>query len=56
VQNARTARRWHKRHPCSKAWRAYLEALSAKGEAIKHAKAAHFKQAVADAAREIIGI
>jgi hypothetical protein len=28
-----------------------LEALNAKGEAIKRAKAAHFKQDVADAAR-----
>jgi DMSO/TMAO reductase YedYZ molybdopterin-dependent catalytic subunit len=34
----------------------YFEALNAKGEAIKRAKAAHFKQAVANAARGSQGI
>jgi hypothetical protein len=56
VRNARRARRWHKRRPCAEAWRVYLEALNAKGEAIKKAKAAHFKQAVAEAARGRRGI
>ncbi len=56
VRSARRARRWHTRRPCAEAWRAYLEALNAKGEAIKKAKAAHFKQAVAEAARGRKGI
>jgi hypothetical protein len=51
VRNARRARRWHTRCPCAEAWRVYLEALGAKREAIMRAKAVHFKQAVADAAR-----
>jgi hypothetical protein len=51
VRNARIARREHWRWPCAEAWRAYPEALSAKGEAIKKAKAVHFRQAVADGAR-----
>jgi hypothetical protein len=49
VRNARRARRWHTRCPCADAWRAYLEALNAKGEAIRKAKAVYFKQAVAEA-------
>jgi hypothetical protein len=56
VRNTRRARRWHKRQPCAEAWRVYLEALSAKGEVIRKAKAAHFKQAVAEAARGRRGI
>jgi hypothetical protein len=56
VRNARRARRWHKRCPCAEAWRVYLEALNAKREAIRIAKAAHFEQAVAKAARERTGI
>ncbi len=56
MRNARRARRWHKRRPCAKAWRVYLEALNAKGEAIRKAKAVHFKQAVAEAARGRRGI
>jgi hypothetical protein len=56
VRNARRARRWHTRHPCDNALRAYVEALNAKGEAIKTAKAALFKQAVAEAARGRKGI
>ncbi len=56
VRNARRARKWHKRHPCAEAWRVYLEALIAKGAAIRKAKAAHFKQAVAEAARGRRGI
>jgi hypothetical protein len=51
VRNARRARRCHTRRPCAEAWRVYLEALNAKGEAIRKAKAAYFKQAVAKAAR-----
>jgi hypothetical protein len=51
VRNARRARREHRRRPCAEAWRVYLEALSAKGLAIQKAKALHFKQAVANAAR-----
>jgi hypothetical protein len=50
LRHARSARREHRRWPCTEAWRAYLEALSAKGEAIKKAKAMQFKQAVADTA------
>jgi hypothetical protein len=38
--------------PCANARGAYLEAPSAKGTAIKVAKAVNFKQAVADAARK----
>ncbi len=34
VGNARRNRKWGRRHPCAEAWRAYLEALSAKGDAI----------------------
>jgi hypothetical protein len=56
VRNARRARRWHTRRPCAEAWRVYLEALCAKGEANKKAKDAHFKQAVAEAARGRKGI
>ncbi len=56
VRNARRARRWHNRRPCAKAWEAYHEALHAKREAIKKAKAVHFKKAVADAARGRGGI
>jgi hypothetical protein len=56
VRNARRARRRHTRRPCAEAWRVYLEALNAKGEAIRKAKAAHFKQAVAEAARGRSGI
>ncbi len=51
VRNARRARRKHRRQPSAEEWRAYLEALSVKGAAIRKAKAAHFKQAVADAPR-----
>ncbi len=51
LRNVRMARRDHRRRPSAEAWTAYLEALSAKGEAIRKAKAAHFKQAVADAVR-----
>ncbi len=56
MRNVRRARRWHKRRPCPEVWRVYLEALNVKGEAIRKAKAAHFKQAVADAAKERKGI
>jgi hypothetical protein len=56
VRIARWARRWRKRRPCAEAWRDYLEALNAKGEAIGKAKAAFFKQAVAEAARRRTGI
>jgi hypothetical protein len=56
VRNVRRARRWHKRRPCTEAWRVYLEAAHVKREVIKKAKAAHFKQAVADAARTSKGI
>ncbi len=56
VRNPRRARRWHTRRPWAEAWRDYLEALIAKGEAIRKAKAAHFKQAVAEAARGRRGI
>jgi hypothetical protein len=51
VTNARRARRWHERRLCAEACRVYLEALNAKGKAIKKVKAVHFKQAVAEAAR-----
>jgi hypothetical protein len=51
VRNARRARRWHTMQPCAEAWGVDLEALHAKGEAIEIAKAAHFKQAVAETAR-----
>jgi hypothetical protein len=51
VRNARMAKIEHGRWPCAKAWRVYQEALSAKGLAITRAMAAHFRQAVADAAR-----
>jgi hypothetical protein len=50
VRNARRARREHRRWLSAEAWRAYLDALSAKGSAIRKAKATHFKQAVTDAA------
>jgi hypothetical protein len=50
VRNARRARRDYRRRPSAEAWTAYMEALSAKGAAVRKAKAAHFKQAVADAA------
>ncbi len=50
LRNARRARRGHRRWLSAEAWRAYLDALSAKGLAIRKAKGAHFKQAVADAA------
>jgi hypothetical protein len=56
VRNARRARKWHTRCPCADAWRVYLEALNDKGEAIRKAKATHFKQAVAEAARGRKGI
>jgi hypothetical protein len=56
VRKARRARRENRRWPSAKAWRAYLEALSAKGEAIKKATAEHFKQTVADSARGRRGI
>jgi hypothetical protein len=56
VRNARRAWRWHTRRPCAEAWKVYREALCAKREAIKKAKAAHFKQAVADTARGRRGI
>jgi hypothetical protein len=56
VRNARRARRWHTRRPCVEAWKVYREALCAKREAIKKAKAVHFKQAVADAAKVRRGI
>ncbi len=56
VRNARRARRRHTRCPCADAWRVYLEALNAKREAIRKAIAAHFKQAVAEAARVRKGI
>jgi hypothetical protein len=56
VRNVRGARGEHRRWPSAEAWREYLEALSAKGMAIRKAKAAHFKQAVADAARGRRGI
>jgi hypothetical protein len=56
VRNARRARRWHTSCPCAEAWRVYLEALCAKKEAIRKAKAAHFRQAVAEAARGRRGI
>jgi hypothetical protein len=46
----------HTRRPSAEAWRVYLEALNAKGEALRKAKAAHFKQAVAEAARGRKGI
>ncbi len=50
VRNARRARREHRRWPSADAWRAYLEELSAKGAAIRKAKAVHFKLALAYAA------
>ncbi len=56
VRSAGRARRWHTRRPCVEAWRVYLEALNAKGGAFKKAKAMHFKQAVAEAARKRKGI
>ncbi len=56
VRNGRRARRDHRRWPSTEAWTAYLEALGAKGAAIRKAKAAHFRQAVADAARGRRGI
>jgi hypothetical protein len=56
VRNARQTRRWYKRRPCAEAWRVYLEAANVKREAIKKAKAAHFKQAVANAARGRRGV
>jgi hypothetical protein len=56
VRNARKAKRDHKKWPSAEAWTAYQEALSAKGVAIQKAKAAHFKQAVADTARGGRGI
>jgi hypothetical protein len=43
VSNARRARREHGRWPRADAWRGYLEALSAKGMAIRKAEAVHFK-------------
>ncbi len=43
VNNARRARQWHTGRPYADAWRVYLEALNAKGKAIRKAKAAHFK-------------
>jgi hypothetical protein len=55
-RNARRARREHGKWPSTDACRAYLKALSAKGVAIRQAKAACFKQAVADAARGRRGI
>ncbi len=51
VKHAMGARSEHRRWPSAEAWKAYLDSLSAKGLAIRKAKAAHFKQAVADAAR-----
>ncbi len=51
MRNARRARKEHGRQSGADAWRAYLEALSAKGAAIRKAKAVQYKQAVADAAR-----
>ncbi len=51
VIDERRASRWRTRRPCAEAWRVYQEALNAKGEATRKAKAAHFKQAVAEAAR-----
>ncbi len=56
VRNARRARRWHKRRPSAEAWREYLKATNVKREAIKKAKAAGFKKAVADTARKSKGI
>jgi hypothetical protein len=56
VRNARGAGRKHRRMPRAEAWRTYLEALSAKRSAIGKAKAAQFKQAVAEAARGRKGI
>jgi hypothetical protein len=51
VRNEKTTRREHGRWPSADAWRIYIEALSAKGAAIRKAKAVYFKQAVADATR-----
>jgi hypothetical protein len=51
VRNARIISREHGRQASAKAERAYPEALSAEGVAIRKANAAHFKQAVAYAAR-----
>jgi hypothetical protein len=51
VRNARMPRRLHKRLPCTEAWRFYVGAFNAKSEEIRRAKAANFKQAVAQAAR-----
>ncbi len=56
VRNARRAKRNHRGRPSAKAWIAYLEALCAKGAAISKTKAAHFKQAVTDAAKGRRGI
>ncbi len=56
VRNARRARRWHKRRLCAEAWRVNLEALNAKGETIRKAKAAQFMHAVAEAARRKKGV
>jgi hypothetical protein len=56
VRNARRARRDHRKWLSAEAWRAYLDALSTKRSAIRKAKAAHFKQAVAAAARGRRGI
>jgi hypothetical protein len=51
IRNLRRARRQHKRCACAEAWQVYLEVLNIKGEAIRKARAAHFKLAVANAAR-----
>jgi hypothetical protein len=51
MRNVGRALRGHGRQPCANAWRAYLETLGSKEMAIKNAKAAHFKQAVAEATR-----
>jgi hypothetical protein len=56
VSDARRAKRQRTRRSSADAWRVYLEALNAKMEAIIKAKAAHLKQAVAEAARERNGI
>jgi hypothetical protein len=56
VRNVRRARREHRRWLSAEAWRAYLDSLSAKVSAIRYAKAANFKLAVADAARGKRGI
>ncbi len=52
MRNARTAKKWHKKHPCAKAWRLYLETLTAKGKAFMKAKVVQYRQAGTEAARK----